>query len=256
MDRAPHRRRALPARACRLGEDRRRRRSPARVSERPFLPARKRIWGVGPAEAGKSIWAAAKSAELSRAGDVVVYVSQENGLEEEARRFLRLRPDYEHLHLYVDQGLDLKLAEHQAALFAVTDGAALVVLDTLSACWSGDEDSNAELTAFDRDVLKPLQAAGASTLVLDHTGNPQSNVRRRGVSAPRGASAKGQKTDFLIEFKATGDGGFRLERGKKRGTHGKEPRDYQVVDADDGDLELVESEAERRATSPARSSSC
>ena len=84
----------------------------------PFLPARKRIWRVGPAEAGKSIWAAAKCAELTRAGHVVVYVSQENGLEEEARRFLRLRPNYDYLHLYVDQGLDLKLAEHQAALFA------------------------------------------------------------------------------------------------------------------------------------------
>jgi len=117
------------------------------------------------------------------------------------------------------------------------------VLDTLSACWSGEEDSNAELGAFDRDVLKPLQAAGTSTLVLDHTGNPQSYVRRRGVSAPRGASSKGQKTDFLIEFTATGDGAFRLERGKKRGTHGKEPRAYQVVDTEDGDLELVESEA-------------
>ena len=120
------------------------------------------------------------------------------------------------------------------------------MLDTLTACWSGDEDSNAELTAFDRDVLKPLQALGASSLVLDHTGNPQPNVRRRGVSAPRGASSKGQKTDFLLEFKATGDGTFRVERGKKRGTHGKEPRDYLVVDTPDGGLELVESEAEER----------
>ena len=73
----------------------------------PYLPRRKRIWGVGAGESGKSIWAAAKSAELSRAGELVVYVSQENGLEEEARRFLRLRPDYERLRLYVDQGLDL-----------------------------------------------------------------------------------------------------------------------------------------------------
>jgi hypothetical protein len=79
-------------------------------------------------------------------------------------------------------------------------------------------------------------------LVLDHTGNPQPNVRRRGVSAPRGASSKGQKADFLLEFRATGEGSFRVERGKKRGTHGKQPRAYRVVDATDGTLELVESE--------------
>lgn len=208
----------------------------------PHLPRRKRIWGVGPAESGKSIWAAAKSAEVTRAGDVVVYVSQENGLEEEARRFLRLRPDFDRLRLFVDQGLDLTLAEHRAALLDVAAGAALVVLDTLTACWSGDEDSNRELAAFDRDVLKALVAIGASPLVLDHTGNPQPNVRRRGVSAPRGASSKGQKADWLLEFAATGDDSFKVERGKKRGAHGKEPRGYRVVDLPDGTLELVESE--------------
>jgi hypothetical protein len=63
------------------------------------------------------------------------------------------------------------------------------------------------------------------------------------VSAPRGASTKGQKTDFLIEFRATGDGTFYVERGKTRGSHGKEPHSYRVVDLGDGALDLIETEA-------------
>src|SRR5262249_39693985 len=147
----------------------------------------------------------AVASELTRAGFIVVYISQENGLEEEARRFMRLQPDYSNLRLYVDQGLDLTIAEHIAALIEASHGAVLTVIDTLSACWSGDEDSNSEVTGFDRDVLLPLiRETDASPLVLDHTGNPQPFANRRGVSAPRGASAKGQKADFLLEFRAGG----------------------------------------------------
>jgi hypothetical protein len=215
--------------------------------DEPYLPARKRIWGVGAAESGKSIWAAWKVARLTRSRLLVVYVSQENGLEEEARRFLRLGPDFERLRLYVDQGFDLALPSHRDVLLEISAGAALVVLDTLTACWSGDEDSNNDLAAFDRDVMKPLTVARASVLVLDHTGNPQPFARRRGVSAPRGASSKGQKTDFLLEFTATDDGSFKVERSKKRGTHGAHPQVYRVVDAADGTLELVETEATERS---------
>jgi hypothetical protein len=110
------------------------------------------------------------------------------------------------------------------------------------ATWFGDEDSNAEIGAFDRDVLKPLTVAGAAVLVLDHTGNPapgRSKGKRTGVAAPRGASSKGQKADFLLEFTAAGDGAFAVERGKKRGTHGRTPYVYRVLDRDDGTLELA-----------------
>ena len=210
----------------------------------PYLPRRKRIWGVGPAEAGKSIWAAAKASELTRAGYVVVYVSQENGLEEEVRRFMRLRPDFANLRLYVDQGLDLALPEHVAALTEASRDAVLTVIDTLSACWSGDEDSNAEITAFDRDVLLPLiRETGASALVLDHTGNPQPFGNRRGVSAPRGASAKGQKADYLLEFRANGDCEFTIHHGKARGAKKEAPQAFRVVDTDDDGLDLVEIES-------------
>jgi AAA domain len=147
--------------------------------DEPYLPARKRIWGVGAAESGKSIWAACKTARVTRARLLVVYISQENGLEEEVRRFLRIGPDFDRLRLYVDQGFDLAIPTHRDVLLELSAGAALVVLDTFTACWSGDEDSNNHLAAFDRDVMKPLTVAGSSVLVLDHTGNPQPFTRRR-----------------------------------------------------------------------------
>lgn len=220
----------------------------------PYLPKRKRIWAVGAAEAGKSIWAAWQAARATRAGLLVAYVSQENGLEEESRRFVRLRPDFTKLRLYADQGLDLAFPSHVGALIEASQGVSLTVIDTLSACWSGDEDKNPAITAFDRDVLLPLiRETGTSPLVLDHTGNPQPFVRRRGVSAPRGASAKGQKADHLLEFRATGESEFAIEHGKARGARKEPSRVFRVIDTDDDglDLEEVESSADEKAAAVA-----
>lgn len=216
----------------------------------PYIPARRRIWAVGAAEAGKSIWAAWQASALTHLGVDVAYITQENGLEEEARRFLRLAPVFAHLRLYVDQGLDLTLPAHIGALFEATAGAQLCVFDTLSACWSGNEDSNAEVGALDRDVLKPLTVAGTSALVLDHTGNPQAFVKRAGVHAPRGASAKGQKADHLLEFRAAGDAEFTVSHGKARGAVKQPLIKYRVVDVDDSDgldLEVIEATTHERA---------
>lgn len=216
----------------------------------PYLPARKRVWAVGAAEAGKSIWAAWWAARLTHQGVTVCYLSQENGLEEEARRFVRLAPDFAYLNVFVDQGVDLALPAHVGALLEVSAGAGLVVIDTLSACWSGDEDSNTAIAALDRDVLLPVaREIGATCLILDHTGNPQPFVRRKGVSAPRGASAKGQKADHLLEFKAAGDSEFTVEHGKARGARKEPLRRYRVVDTDGGaglDLEEIEQTSDEK----------
>jgi hypothetical protein len=164
---------------------------------------------------------------------------------------MRLRPDYSKLRLYVDEGFDLADPAHARVLIAATEGAGLVVLDTLSAVWSGDEDSNAAIGALDRDVLKPLVLeTSASVLVLDHTGNPQAFLKRRGVSAPRGASAKGQKADFLLEFRAAGACEFTIDQGKARGTVKHPRRGFLVVDTDDDGLDLaeVETSADQKAT--------
>jgi AAA domain len=225
---------------------------PAFLSK-PYVPERARIWTPGPAESGKSIWWLATAAELTRRGLVAVVIDQENPLDVVLRRIVGLEPAIGRLHLYHDAGLDLAQAEHREWLIGRTAelGARLVVLDTLTGCWSGNENDNAEIAEFDREVLLPLRAAGASTAVLDHTGHPQAFVRRDAAHAGRGASAKGQKADVVLEFKPDGEHSFAIKHGKNRPGGGRrEPeRTIEVVDSDDGRLKLVATEgpAERAA---------
>jgi 5S rRNA maturation endonuclease (ribonuclease M5) len=210
----------------------------------PYVPAGARIWAFGPAESGKSLWALWMACALSRDGLRCVYVSQENPLVEDVRRLSKLEPDWDRFIFVHDQGLDLAQDEHVAALVELSAGADFIVLDTLTACWSGDEGDNPSIAGFDRDVLQRLiRETGASVVVLDHTGNPQAFVKRRGVNAGRGASSKGQKADVVLEFRTEGQHGFVIEHAKNRMGGAKEPpRQFQVVDADDGGLDVREVE--------------
>jgi hypothetical protein len=209
----------------------------------PYLPRAARVWAWGPAGAAKSMWALLEAAALSREGQVIVYVSQENPLAEELRRVALARPDLERFKLFHGQGLDLVLPEHREALLAEAVGAGLVVLDTYTACWSGDENDNAAVAAFDREALVPIAELGATALVIDHTGHPQAFVSRKGAGAGRGASAKGQKADVVLEFRAEGQRGFVIEHGKNRmGGLLVPPRGFEVHNTDDDALELVEVE--------------
>jgi hypothetical protein len=209
-----------------------------------YIPAGASIWVPGPAGSGKSIWAQWISARLSREGIRVLYISQENPEPVELHRLERLSPDPDHLIVYHYQGVDLAQPDHVDWLKSQV-GAGLIVLDTFTACWSGDENSNEEIAAFDRDVIRPVIAAtGASVLTLNHTGHPTAFVARKGVSAARGASSKGQKADFVLEFRDQGDHRFLVRHGKNRITGSNEPdRTFEVVDTDDGMLALAEVES-------------
>ena len=208
----------------------------------PYVPEGARIWAFGPAESGKSLWALLVAAELTRAGHDVVYISQENPLVEDLRRLSRCSADWTHMRFYHDQGLDLAQRDHAAELVRSARRARLIVLDTLTACWSGDEADNPAITTFDREVLQLLvRETGATILVLDHTGNPQAFVRRRGVHAGRGASSKGQKADVVLEFRSEGQNGFVIEHAKNRmGGHRQPALHLRVIDQEDGDLGLEE----------------
>lgn len=210
----------------------------------PFIPAARRVWAFGGAESGKSMFAAWVAARLTQDGHEVVYVSAENPLSEELRRFRRLGPDVEKLALFHDAGIDLARAEDAAALIQASRGASLVVLDTLSAVWSGDENDNAAISALDREFLVPLvKATGATVLVLDHVGHPQHFVTRKGVNAGRGASAKGQKADVVLEFVAKREHSFILRVGKMRGGD-KPEKVLKVVDLPDGSLDVAVQKSE------------
>ena len=215
---------------------------PVAMLAEPYVPAGARIWATGPASSGKSMWALATACRLSTEGWRVVYVSQENPLEVDVSRIARLGADTEYLTFIHDAGLDLILPEHRRALLEHARDKALVVLDTLTAVWSGNEEDNPAIAAFDREVLIPLRDMGVAAIVLDHTGNP-SIVKRRGVSAPRGASSKGQKADCLLEFREEKDNGFSIHHAKNRiGGILQAPRQFQITDTEDARLEIVEVE--------------
>jgi hypothetical protein len=216
---------------------------PQRFVVEPYIPQRYRVWVFGPAESGKSIWAAATAAQVSREGAEVAYFSEENPLDEDIRRLRRLRPDASHLHFFSGTGLDLAVRDHVTAVIEACQGCALVVFDTISAVWSGDENDNAAITALDREALVPLvKKTGASVLVLDHTGHPQM-IKRGGASAGRGASAKGQKADGVLVFEPKERGEFTIRVPKLRGPRIPDDAVVNVLDTDDGGLELVAGDA-------------
>ncbi len=217
--------------------------------DEPYLPTRARIWGSGPTESAKSMWAMWKCAQLSRQGFDVAYVSMENPLVEDIRRLERLRPDWEHFAFYhheLQPGVfDLVMPEHVEELIRIATGQALTVLDTFTGCWSGDENSNREFNSFDLHVMRrTVDATGSSLLVTDHTGHPQQFNPREGAAAARGASSKGQKCDAFLQFKAKGDKTFEITHGKARlGGQKAGKALLKVIDTDDGGLDIVKADA-------------
>lgn len=209
----------------------------------PYVPAARRIWVFGPAESAKSMWAMHQAALITRSGRVVMFVSEENPTDEDLRRLVRMGFDLEYLRFYKETGMDLLQPDHTRALIttAESEKAVLVVLDTISAVWRGEEIDNSPVIALDRDVLKPLMDSGVSVLVLDHTGHPQLFVPRKGASAGRGASSKGQKADVVPEFKPTEDRRFSITVGKYRVGNARKPPEmtFEVIDAPGGGLDVV-----------------
>ena len=187
------------------------------------------------------MWALWVAARLTREGRTVVYVSQENPLDEDLRRIEKLRSNLGLLRFAHMPDLDLADPDHVLELIETSRGAALVVIDTLSACWSGKEDDNAAIAALDRDALLPLVTeTDATVLVLDHIGHPQANVKRAGVNAGRGASAKGQKADAVLNFQASAQREFSIDVAKMRAGGGEKAplASFRIVDREDGAIDI------------------
>src|SRR5262249_1969624 len=121
--------------------------------EFPYIPRAARVWAFGPAEASKTMFFQWLAAKLTREGKTVACVSQENPLATGLDRLTRLRPAFERLRFYHMPGLDLADPQHFVELALACGGTDLAVFDTLSACWSGDEASNADVVKLDRERL-------------------------------------------------------------------------------------------------------
>jgi hypothetical protein len=200
-----------------------------------------RIWAFGPAESTKTLFFQWLAAKLTREGRTVAFVSAENPLATDLDRMTRLHPDFTRLRYYHMPPLDLADPEHFVELARVCADVDLVVIDTMSAVWSGDENDNRAIVGLDRNVLAPLvKLTQAAVVLIHHTGHPQAFVNRGGVAAGRGASAMGQKADCVLVFAAVGPHEFTIDHAKNRTPGGhKEPRvRFKVVDTEDGGLDI------------------
>lgn len=222
---------------------------------KPYIPKGARVWFWGPTGTAKSMYALWLGAKLSREGFTVAYFSEENPKEEDLRRIGLLKPEAKFFRWFPRKGLDLTDPEWVAHMLEATTGCDIVVFDTWTDCWYGDENSNQEVRDFDAKVLKPLQAQGATPIVIHHTGHGQANViERKAASAGRGASTLGQKADVTLHFKpeanADGDDAFQLVYGKARlGGERPGPKSFRVVGSnEEGFLDIVEIEGQHTRT--------
>lgn len=212
--------------------------------DEPYIPKGARVWLWGATGTSKSIWALWVAAALSRLGITIAYFSEENPLVEDLRRLSLIKPDPRFFRWFHRSGMDLTDPLWIEAMLEATQGCGLVVFDTWTDLWHGEEDSNGDVRDFDVDVLKPIQAQGGTPVVIHHTGHAQLFSGRGGATAGRGASALGQKADVALEFKAEDDGAFTIVYGKARMGGERQPdRTFRVVDLDDEDglgLDIIE----------------
>jgi len=206
----------------------------------PWIPRAARVLLVGATESAKSMIATSWAVSLGERGARAIVVSEENPEIEDRRRLRRLGADRDHLTFFNGSAVDLADPEWVDALIRFAQGwggVELIVVDTLTAAWSGDDLSNREIADFDREVWQPIiRATGAAVVVVDHTGHQQFGVRREGNAAARGASSKAQKSDVVLVMRKSADG-FEIAHHKARlGGRKADPVIARVIDREDGTL--------------------
>ena len=208
-----------------------------------LLPEAARCWVIGEPGSGKSLFATAMCVRLAAEGHRVFLFSEENSAVEERRRLTRLGADPDLLSVFHRQGIDLSNRGWQQEVLKLVeaDRPVVVVIDSFTSAWGGDENSNAEVAAFDRDLLMPLADLGAAPFVLHHPSRPSEGSNRLGARSGRGASAIGDKADLVYNFRTIDKDRFTVSRGKNRlGLPEMGDLTFQVVDLDDGGLAVEE----------------
>lgn len=105
-------------------------------------------------------------------------------------------------------------------------GAVLIVVDTLMAYFRGDDDnSNAQMAAYARDVLRPLTRLPGHPCVLVPS-HPTKNARGKEMMVPRGGGAFLNEVDANLCLTSSGEKAVQLHwSGKIRGPE-FEPMDF------------------------------
>ena len=194
----------------------------------PFLPAGRLVSIVAAAKAGKSLFLLEAALALAtgkrfldqRSGDPkrVLYLDYEMTENDLAERLEDMGYG-ENDHSALTDSFAYYLSPNLPALNTPTGATQLLTLvehhrpdllivDTLSRVFDGDENASETFLELYRLVWLPLKAGGITVVRADHSGH---NDTARG----RGSSAKGDDVDVAWTLKPT-DNGVKLERGNSR----------------------------------------
>lgn len=171
-----------------------------------LVPARRGVALYSAPKVGKSLLVLEMAVAVSQGATflgeaceaaTVLYVDHENDLRGDVRSRLRgmgYGPDdltgLRYLSMPLMGPLDSAAGAAELLEVAQREGAALVVLDTVSRTVAGEENANDTWLAFYRHTGRALKAAGIAYLRLDHSGKDD----ERGM---RGGSAKSGDVDLV-----------------------------------------------------------
>lgn len=186
----------------------------------PILEAKTVNALFGAPGVGKSLVTLEIAVTLVREGRKVMYVDDENRVEDTVDRLQAFGVGHDELAslvMYSFAGLPpldtVEGGEHLAAL-ADYNSPALVILDTTTRMVAGDENTASTFLQLYRCSLVPLKQRGVTVLRLDHPG-------KEGSRGQRGSSAKDGDVDTIWRIYAEQGGMLILERVKSRSGHGE-----------------------------------
>jgi hypothetical protein len=192
------------------------------------IPARSLTVLYGPSGTGKSFVALDYAFRIAQTAPVL-YVAAEGVYGFAARKlaWCRLNKLPAGQAWFLPQAIDL--LGNLAALDLIHTAAplqpALIVVDTLARCMSGDENSSRDMGQFIAACDGIRAATGATVLLIHHTG--KSGLSERGSSALRAAA------DQMLEL-SNDDGLITLCCAKSKDAEAFKPRCYRLVTTETG----------------------
>lgn len=207
-----------------FGETRRLAGTEIRYLLQSYLPERAILVLAGYAETGKTWFALELLLDLAlgrpfadhpqlvaREPLRAFYVNREMGRELMAVRINRLLagPRYpEACHATIEQNLFLiddarfdfndPSVEQGLAEYIALYGPKVIVLDSFSMVWTGDENSNSEVAELYKRLRRLSQELGVSWVILHHLSKPQEKVRTISAHQIRGAGQIVNQADMAI----------------------------------------------------------
>jgi hypothetical protein len=218
------------------------------------------VWAYGSKETAKSMYLLALAAELSHAGNISTYYSEEMAKNLDRRRIARFAPNKQYFRWKNGRGLNLADEEQLEQVITENANSSLIIFDSYEKVWNEDKakSENRRAVACAAALRRITNETGATVVIIDHTGFPfrDSEGNLHEERRPRGASSKEQQADMAILF--TTKGGwvkgqpfrFKIENMKPGRLENPFKYELEVVDTAGGGLAVVESnqgESERIA---------